>query len=104
MDTLPNDISHKKRKTEISFISFRNFRQVVYQAPIFVELNGFAVTSLEANGAYVLLRSQDFNGQIYAALLYSKGKVSLLKTLKIPGLELCTAFILVQLIDKVRNS
>ncbi|XP_066153053.1 uncharacterized protein [Euwallacea fornicatus] len=68
------------------------------------ELHGFSDASEEAYGRAVYVRSIDRNGDITVRLLCAKSRVSPLKSLTIPRLELCGALIMAKLISKVRVS
>ncbi|XP_066156028.1 uncharacterized protein [Euwallacea fornicatus] len=66
------------------------------------ELHGFSDASEDAYGGAVYVRSIDRNGDITVRLLCAKSRVSPLKSLTIPRLELCGALVMAKLISKVR--
>ncbi|XP_071055024.1 uncharacterized protein [Onthophagus taurus] len=65
-----------------------------------VEVHGFADASVSAFGAVVYLRVLN-RERVRVTLLLSKTKVAPLKSITIPGLELCAAVLLVRLVKKV---
>nr|CAH7760091.1 unnamed protein product [Callosobruchus chinensis] len=79
-------------------------RHVLCASPSRIELHGFSDASVEAYGACLYIRSISSSGEIYVRLLTGKAKVSPIKSLTIPRLELCGAFVLAQLMTKVRQS
>nr|CAI5842475.1 unnamed protein product [Callosobruchus analis] len=79
-------------------------RPVTCVRPARIELHGFADASAEAYGAAVYIRSVDSNGEIVVNLLCAKSKVTPIKTISIPRLELCAALVLTRLIEKVKHS
>ncbi|XP_066152184.1 uncharacterized protein [Euwallacea fornicatus] len=68
------------------------------------ELHGFFDASEEAYGGAVYIRSIDRNGDITVRLLCVNSRVSPLKSLTIPRLELCGALVMAKLISKSRES
>lgn len=69
-----------------------------------IELHVFSDASQSAFGSCIYCRTVNNNGTITVRLLCSKGKVSPLKPVSIPRLELCGAQLAARLYDKVRNS
>ncbi|GFY41814.1 uncharacterized protein TNIN_22441 [Trichonephila inaurata madagascariensis] len=67
-------------------------------------LLGYCDASIAAYGAVVYLRSYCENYTPTTKLLASKSRVTPLKTISIPRLELCSCLLLSQLINKVVNS
>ncbi|XP_072400933.1 uncharacterized protein [Diabrotica undecimpunctata] len=69
-----------------------------------VELIGFADASESAYSCCVYLRSTDSAGNSQHHLLCAKTRVAPLKMVTIPRLELCSALLLAELMDKVKSS
>ncbi|XP_071057602.1 uncharacterized protein [Onthophagus taurus] len=67
-----------------------------------IEVHGFSDASFDAYGAVVYLRVLT-NKEVRVSLLISKSKVSPLKRVTIPRLELCAAVLLTRLIKRVQN-
>ncbi|XP_055633964.1 uncharacterized protein LOC129774271 [Toxorhynchites rutilus septentrionalis] len=61
----------------------------------------FADASKDAYGACLYIRSEDANGNVKVKLLTSKSKVTPLKPISIPRLELCAALLASRLFEKV---
>ncbi|XP_055613292.1 uncharacterized protein LOC129759791 [Uranotaenia lowii] len=71
--------------------------------PVSSELHFFSDASEAAYGACVYLRSQDDNGQVTVSIT-SRSRVSLLKKVTIPRLELCGAFISAELLQRITEA
>jgi hypothetical protein len=69
----------------------------------FKELHGFSDASEDAYAAVVYLRMIDTQGNIHVSTVSSKTKVSPIKRLTIPRLELCGALLLSRLLDHIRK-
>ncbi|GBM97523.1 hypothetical protein AVEN_263896-1 [Araneus ventricosus] len=69
-----------------------------------VELIGFGNASKVAYGCAVYIRSLSTSGEIKVSLLCSKSRVTPIKEVSIPRLELCAAELLSKLIVKVQSS
>ncbi|XP_055633093.1 uncharacterized protein LOC129773505 [Toxorhynchites rutilus septentrionalis] len=83
---------------------FRIERQVLLPDATSIEMHIFSDASEHAYGACVYLRTANSLGEIKVALLTSRSKVSPLKQLSIPRLELCAALIAAELHQKVLDS
>ena len=68
-----------------------------------VQLHGFSDASENAYAGVVYLRSVDESNHIHVSLITSKTKVSPIKRLTIPRLELCGANFLADVLDHVRR-
>ena len=64
-----------------------------------IQIHGFSDTSQRAFGACVYIRSGNTNGELRSRLLCSKSRVSPVKQVSIPRLELCGAQLLARLIN-----
>ncbi|XP_070517420.1 uncharacterized protein [Cardiocondyla obscurior] len=67
------------------------------------ELHGYADASSRAYAAVIYVRSTLENGDVQINLVAAKAKVSLIKTVSVPNLELCGATLLVRLLTHVRQ-
>ncbi|XP_054745734.1 uncharacterized protein LOC129250115 [Anastrepha obliqua] len=84
--------------TGFADMQYLSFPRYVFQSEAIREIHAFCDASLEAYGTCVYTRStKDKNIQVH--LLCSKARVSPLKTVTIPKLELCAATLLAQLMD-----
>jgi hypothetical protein len=66
-----------------------------------IQIHGFFDASERAFGVCVYIRSGDTNGELRSQLLCSKSRVSPVKQVSIPSLELCVPQLLARLIRKV---
>jgi hypothetical protein len=66
-----------------------------------IQIHRFSDASERTFGACVYIRSGNANGEVHSQLLCSKSRVSPVKQVSIPRLELCGAQLLVRLIKKV---
>ncbi|XP_037941449.1 uncharacterized protein LOC119674385 [Teleopsis dalmanni] len=90
-NSLYNNLYLVRKLTFPRFVSLPN---------AFVELHAFCDASLDAYGACVYVVSR-FEDSVSVNLLCSKSRVSPLKTLTVPKLELCAAVLLAQLINQI---
>ena len=67
-----------------------------------IQLHGFSDASENAYAAVVYIRATDGNGRNHVSLVSAKTKVSPIKRLTIPRLELCGAHLLAKLLELVR--
>nr|CAH7735347.1 unnamed protein product [Callosobruchus chinensis] len=106
-ESLPSSIDSRWRqlRRELPLLNTVQIpRHVTCPSPVQVELHGFTDASTEAYGACLYLRSVSSSGELTVRLLTAKSKVSPLKSLTIPKLELCGALLLAQLTTKVKQS
>ena len=68
-----------------------------------IELHGFSDASEDAYSAVVYIRGEDTTGTFLTGIVMAKTRVSPLKRLTIPRLEMCGAHLLSQLLQHVRN-
>ncbi|GFS64815.1 integrase catalytic domain-containing protein [Trichonephila clavipes] len=69
-----------------------------------IELHGFCDASERAYGAAIYARSINPNGEIKVKLVASKSRVSPIKQVTMPRLELCSAVLLAKLMHKVKGA
>ncbi|XP_030750245.1 uncharacterized protein LOC115878029 [Sitophilus oryzae] len=106
-ESLPATIDNQWRqlRQELPVLNILKIPRFVSNTSIVkLELHGFADASLQAYGACPYIRSLSSSGEIQVRLLTAKSRVSPLKSLTIPRLELCGALLLAQLVDRVKNS
>ncbi|XP_037931077.1 uncharacterized protein LOC119665894 [Teleopsis dalmanni] len=73
------------------------------EVPANIQLHIFTDASEKAYGAAAYLRSKLQNGQIIVRLLCAKSRVSPLKRLTLPRLELCAAVVGAELATRIKN-
>jgi len=78
-------------------------RKIVVEEARSIELHGFSDASQQAYGACIYLRSSSNADEFKVHLIASKSRVSPVKSLSIPRLELCGALLLAQLSDKLKK-
>ncbi|XP_049874134.1 uncharacterized protein LOC126372431 [Pectinophora gossypiella] len=84
--------------------SLRVPRYVTCDDPIHTELHIFTDASQTAYGACAYIRTITADGNVCVRLLFAKGKVTPLKPVTIPRLELCGALLGAKLFHKIRES
>ena len=107
-DPVPAPIQHvwSQWKGELPFLS--NCHVPRYHFPKNVnirklQLHGFSDASEDAYAGVVYIRGEDTSGNAHVGLVMAKTKVSPLKRLTIPRLELCGTYLLAKLLHYVRN-
>lgn len=106
-DNIPTDIQNdwlKYRDSLIMFQSIKIPRWLGFHPNAKLDLHCFCDASQVAYAAAVYARVQTSNNEILVNLLQAKSKVSPVKTVTIPRLELCAATLLVKLVSKVKQS
>ncbi|XP_033150744.1 uncharacterized protein LOC108603731 isoform X1 [Drosophila busckii] len=89
--------------SQISAVSHLKFPRFVIQSNALLEIHAFCDASLAAYGACVYVRSES-HGIVSTHLLCSKSRVSPLKTLTVPKLELCAALLLSELVGNIAQT
>ena len=69
-----------------------------------LQLHGFCDASENAYAGVVYLHGEDSEGRVYISLVTAKTRVSPIKRLTIPHLELCGAHLLTQLLHHVKKA
>ena len=87
--------------SSLSSLSIDRWLGMSRQHPI--EIHGFSDASSRAYAAAVYLRIDTGNGNYRVSLLSTKTKVSTVKTISVPKLELCGAALLVKLVTHLRK-
>ncbi|XP_058456473.1 uncharacterized protein LOC131433883 [Malaya genurostris] len=106
-DELPEDQMAIWLSFREQLVSVRNIKKKRCVIPCDVtriELHGFCDASRRAYGACLYTRSEFKDGSISVQLVCSKSKVSPLKPVTIPKLELCAALVLAQLTQKTMKA
>lgn len=102
-DDIPKDLASEwiELKHEISQVGqMRIPRHALVKEPRIIEMHGFSDASERAYGCCIFLRSIDADGHIESHLLCAKSRVSPLKVLSLPRLELLGALLLSRLFAK----
>ncbi|GBM52930.1 hypothetical protein AVEN_21199-1 [Araneus ventricosus] len=76
-------------------------RCILLPKPDLIEIHGFADAREAAYGAAVYCKSRSRSGEVSIKLIASKSRVSPIKRLIIPKLELCSAVLLAKLVTRV---
>ncbi|XP_060846330.1 uncharacterized protein LOC132925994 [Rhopalosiphum padi] len=66
-----------------------------------IEIHGFADASMKAYGAYIYMRTSDKDGNITCQLVCAKSRITPIKVISIPRLELCAALLLSRLMSTI---
>ncbi|XP_025190399.1 uncharacterized protein LOC112590994 [Melanaphis sacchari] len=66
-----------------------------------IQIHGFADASIKCYGACIFLRSTNEQGEHTAKLICAKSKVTPLKVISLPRLELCAALLLARLVSRI---
>ncbi|XP_050301535.1 uncharacterized protein LOC126739769 [Anthonomus grandis grandis] len=106
-EALPSNLHNVWLKFRMELYSINDLkipRHASCPKALVVELHGFSDASDDAYGGAIYLRTIDSEGTITVRLLCAKSKVSPLKRLTTPRLEICGALVLARLLDKVLRS
>lgn len=102
MDLHTKWLSYRTQLNKLNDIKFP--RHVICQNPVSIQLHGFCDAAETAYGACVFVKSINSDGNQTCNILCAKTRVSPLKQLTIPKLELCGAVLLANLTHKVTES
>jgi len=95
----------KNYQSEINLIKTISIpRCVIVSNVVNYQLHGFSDASEKAYAAAVYLRCESQDGSIVVNLLAAKSKVSPMKQISIPRLELCGAVLCANLLDSIKSS
>lgn len=106
-DYLPSPLSEEWAKLRESFEQLSNLRinrWISTSSSSSIEIHGFCDSSISAYSAAVYVRTTSSLGITTVQLLCAKTKVSPLKTISLPRLELCGAVLLCRLMQTVAKS
>ncbi|GFU48269.1 uncharacterized protein TNCV_4626851 [Trichonephila clavipes] len=106
-DELPSDRSKEWHRFLEDFNSESSIcigRCIVHPQATRVELHGFADASEKCYGAVIYCRSQSPDGATTVKLVTSKSRVTPVKSVTIPRLELCVAVLLAKLMKRVETA
>ncbi|XP_030760561.1 uncharacterized protein LOC115885714 [Sitophilus oryzae] len=92
-------------KSQLHLISSLNVpRRITCDDVIYYELHGFCDASEKGYAAVAYLRALSHNSQYWVSLVSGKSKVSPLKRISLPRLELCAAVLLSDLIAEISKT
>lgn len=94
--------SYTERLPLLNNVSFE--RKIIIANFKEIQLHGFCDASEKAYGACIYLKTIDHNGESRTQLLCAKSRVAPLKTTTLPRLELCSALLLADLYQAVKES
>ena len=107
-DAVPKNIQDvwMRWRSELQLLSLKHILRYYFPKDVelrSVQVHGFSDASELAYAGVVYLRITDSAGNVHTSLVTSKTKVSPIKRLSIPRLELCGAQILARLLQHVKN-
>lgn len=103
-DSIPSQIASNWKEYVTNIETIKNIvipRHVIAMPPKHIEMHGFADASVSAYGACMFIRTLNENNEYHVHLLTAKSRVTPLKMITIPRLELCAAHLLSKLAHKV---
>ena len=108
-DPVPNDVQKVSSQWRMELPSLSTIRIPRCYSPngsyvTSMQLHGFSDASEEAYAGVVYLRLVDSKGNIHTSLVISKTRVSPIKSLSIPILELCGAQVLTKLLYHAKKT
>lgn len=103
-DEVPEDIERKwveltEDLTKINDLQLG--RHIMWKKTTEVQLHGFADASEKAYGCVIYVRSVNSDGVVKVEILCAKSRVAPLKSLTLLRLELCSALLLAELMNRV---
>lgn len=104
---IPDHLLTNWKKFRLALADVRNIRVPRWMCmtkTAQITLHGFSDASLKAYAATIYVRVIDSNGKISTTLVASKTKVSPVKPITIPRLELCGAQLMVNLLISIRKA
>lgn len=105
-DKVPGEVFNQWRiiREDLQRVHLIKFpRSMAYSLDQPIELHGFSDASIHAFSAVVYSRILQPDGRYVISLLSAKTKVSPIKTISLPRLELCGAHLLSKLINRIRT-
>ncbi|GJQ77238.1 hypothetical protein Trydic_g20664 [Trypoxylus dichotomus] len=106
-ESLPMHLDTGWKLLQRQLIEINNIRvprQVAIPNLCTIELNGFSDASEQVYGACIYIRTTDGDGKHSSRLVTAKSRVSPLKVVALPRLELCGALLLTRLMSKTEES
>lgn len=105
-EEIPTDImqSWKGISSQLKLIEKIEIPRWIFTSNKSVEIHGFCDGSLQAYAAVLYVRSKDHEGNFILNLLTSKTKVTPIKTISLPRIELCGALLLARLFKTVQRA
>lgn len=110
-DTVPNEIddSWRRWRSELPDLSTNGIPRCYFPKDATdatvcsIQIHGFSDASENAYAVVVYLRIADTSGNVHISLVASKTKVSPIKRLSIPRLELCGAHVLARILQHTKE-
>lgn len=106
-DTVPSSVARTWNRFVVSLQRLGTIhipRQAIGSQPVFIQCHVFSDGSQTGYGSCIYIRTINYDQTVSARLLISKAKVTPLKPMSIPRIELCGALLGAKLLDKVRSS
>ncbi|XP_038120879.1 uncharacterized protein LOC119770308 [Culex quinquefasciatus] len=105
-DSLPPAVKAEWQEVRSTLHLLENMRIPRYLSPFRgrIQLHGFSDASEQAYAAVVYARSVDANGNISVVLIAAKSRVAPIKQVSLPRLELCGAWLLALLMERITEA